>query len=171
MRSSLRATLFLTAAALLLALFLPGPGAWGQLAIGGQVTLNNDLGEEGTLGFGGRAHLSIPLTGITLQARGDFYSPDCDGPECSVQDLGVNVLWSLPVPILLNPYLGAGVAIQNTEGDGGDSSDYGVNFLAGLVLEGPAFRRFRPFGEARYQLMQDFEDQLVFSAGFLFALF
>jgi hypothetical protein len=42
-----------------------------------------------------------------------------------------------------------------------------VNLLAGVVLQGPTFQRFQPFIEAKYQAMQDFDAQLVFSGGIL----
>ncbi len=84
-----------------------------------------------------------------------------------------NLLWSLPVPFLLNPYLGAGVAFQNWTGESamGTDSDQGFNFLAGVVLQGPTFSRFQPFVEVKYQKWNDFEDQKVLSAGILLSLF
>ena len=147
----------------------PGPIQAQTLAVGGQVTLNRDLEEDNTWGFGPRAVFGIPLTGISLQATADFYSPGCGTGDCDLRDVGINLLWSLPVPYVANPYFGAGLAMQEWSGDreGGDDTDYGVNFLAGVVLQGPTFQRFQPFVEAKYQAMQDFDAQLVFSGGIL----
>ncbi len=153
---------------------LPRQEVLAQLALGGQVTWNRDAGEDGTFGLGARALLSIPLTGLAVQGTADLYSLDCldgGGGDCTLKDLGVNVLWSLPVPLLLNPYLGAGVAVQTWEAGAGQSDRRGVNILAGVNLEGLVFERFRPFGEAKYQVFQDADDQLVFALGFLVTLF
>jgi hypothetical protein len=142
-------------------------------AVGGHVSLNQDLGEGTTWGVGARAHLSLPLTGVTLQGTVDFFSPDCGTLECDFQEASLNVLWSLPIPFLAKPYFGAGIAAQNSEGEGllGDEKDFGANFLAGVILQGPAFTRFQPFGEVKYQMMQDFDPQTVFSFGMMLALF
>ena len=163
------------AAGMLGTLLLGSPGlVSGQaLAVGGHVTMNRDLTDETTWGIGGRAQLGMPLTGITIQGTADFYSPDCGTLECDLNDVSVNLLWSLPVPHVANPYLGAGLAMQNADGSWamGEDTDYGLNLLAGIVLQGPTFNRFQPFVEARYQAMQDFDSQLVFSGGILLKIF
>lgn len=143
------------------------------LAVGGHVSMNQDINEgETTWGMGARAHLSLPLIGFTLQGTADFFNPDCDPLECEFREISLNVLWSLPVPWVANPYLGAGLAAQNSDGDWAlaDQDDYGVNFLAGIVLQGPAFSRFQPFGEVKYQVMKDFDPQTVFNFGVLLNL-
>ena len=84
------------------------------------------------------------------------------------------VLWSLPVPFLINPYLGAGLAFQKWDGGGfqpEEDSDTGFNFLGGLILQGPTFTRFQPFVEFKYQAWNDYDDQKVFSGGILLVLF
>jgi len=144
-------------------------GASQIVAVGGHVSLNKDITEDMTWGVGARGHLSLPLTGMTIQGTADIFSPDCGPLECDFQEVSLNLLWSLPVPFVASPYFGAGIAVQNTEGQGdlGDQSDYGVNFLAGIILKGPTFSRFRPFVEVKYQMMQDFDPQTVFSGGIL----
>ena len=148
-------------------------GAGQILAVGGHVSVNKDITDDLTYGVGVRGHLSLPLTGMTIQGTADFFSPDCGTLDCEFQEVSLNLLWTLPVPFVATPYFGAGIAVQNTEGQSalGDESDYGVNFLAGIVLKGPAFQRFRPFGEVKYQMMQDFDAQTVFSGGILLVVF
>lgn len=148
-------------------------GLSGQvLAVGGQVSMNRDLTKENTWGFGGRAMVSLPLSGITVQGTADFFNPDCDPLDCDFREISLNLLWSIPVPWLANPYFGAGVAAQTSKGDWefGDAEDYGVNLVAGIVLQGPTFDRFQPFGEVKYQVMDDFDGQMVFSFGILLNL-
>jgi hypothetical protein len=168
-----RPTAFLLSLLLLLTLLGPQGAASQVLAVGGQASVNRDLGQDNTWGFGGRAQLSLPLTGITLQGTVDFYDPDCDSDDCDFREMSLNFLWTLSVPWVATPYLGAGLATQKSEGDWslGDADDYGVNFLAGIVLKGPTFNRLHPFGEAKYQVMKDFDSQMVFSFGLLFSLF
>jgi len=151
----------------------PGNASAQILAVGGHVSVNPDIEDDLTLGVGARAHLSLPLTGFTIQGTYDFYGPKCGTLECDLGEAGLNLLWSLPVPFLLNPYLGAGVAFQNWTGESamGTDSDQGFNFLAGVVLQGPTFSRFQPFVEVKYQKWNDFEDQKVLSAGILLSLF
>ena len=92
-----------------LALLFPGTiVGFGQvsaqvLAVGGHFVANADLDEDFTWGVGGRAHLSLPLTGLTLQGTYDFYSPSCGTLECDLNEVGVNVLWNLPVPYWMPP--------------------------------------------------------------------
>ena len=157
----------------LLALVAAEEGAGQIMAVGGHVSMNQDISVETTWGVGARAHLSMPLTGVTLQGTLDFFSPDCDPLDCEFREASVNLLWTFPVPMLAKPYLGVGLAAQNSEGDWGlgDDSDYGANFIGGIILQGPAFSRLQPFGEVKYQLMQDFDPQTVFSFGLMLGLF
>jgi hypothetical protein len=149
------------------------PSSAQILAIGGQVSANTDAQEDVTWGVGPRVHLGLPLIRISVQGTYDFYAPDCGTLECDLKEMGVNVLWSLPVPFLVSPYLGAGLAFQKWEGESyaDDDSDTGVNFLAGIVLQGPMFQRFQPFGEVRYQIWKDYGNQKVFAAGILMNIF
>jgi hypothetical protein len=148
-------------------------GSGQTLAVGGQASLNTDLGEDGTWGAGLRAQLSIPITGITFQGTGDFFSPDCGAEDCSFNELSLNLLYTLPVPYFFKPYFGLGLAAQfrDIEEFAIDDKDYGTNFLAGVILGGPTFSRFKPFVEFKYQSMEDFDLQRVYSGGFLFVLF
>lgn len=156
-----------------LALLAPNPASAQVLAVGGQVSMNRDIAEDNTWGVGARAQVGLPLTGITVQGTADFFSPDCGTLDCDFREVSVNLLWSLPVPYVANPYLGAGVAMQNADGTWamGEDTDYGLNLLAGIILQGPTFQRFQPFVEAKYQAMQDFDSQLVFSGGILLKIF
>jgi hypothetical protein len=143
------------------------------LAVGGHATMNQDIGDETTWGWGVRGQVGLPLTGINVQGTLDFLSPECPSGNCDLNELTVNLLWILPVPVLMKPYLGAGVVVQNSEGDWdlGDTSDFGGNVLAGIALIGPTFPRFRPFGEVKYRFMDDFDSQTVFSFGIQVVLF
>jgi hypothetical protein len=160
---------------LLAAMSIAGPpSASAQvLAVGGHASLNPDLVDDNTLGVGLRAHVALPLTGVAVQATYDFYGPDCGVFECDVGELGLNLLWSLPVPYFFNPYVGAGGAFRKWTGESqwGTESHQGMNFLAGLVLQGPTFRRFQPFIEAKYQVWNDTDNQKVLSGGILLNLF
>ena len=153
-------------------LLSPGPVA-AQLGLGGQFSLNQDLAEETTVGVGVRGQLQVPLTGLMVQGTLDFYDPDCGSDDCDVRDVGVNLLWSLPVPVLVKPYFGAGLAIVDLGGEGFGEGDteYGINGLGGVMLTGGPFQRLRPFAEVKYQMISDFDDQLVFSGGVLLYLF
>lgn len=157
----------------LLLVWMPGKASSQVLAVGGQVTMNQDVAVDETWGFGARGQLGLPMTGITLQGTVDFYNPECGSVDCDFRDVSINLLWSVPAPYLANPYFGAGLAMQHAGGgwDLGDSDDYGLNVIAGIVLQGPTFRRFQPFAEVKYQAMKDFESQLVFSGGILLRLF
>jgi hypothetical protein len=90
-----------------------------------------------------------------------------------MDELGVSLIWSLPVSFLVNPYFGAGLVRQEWEGQAsaGHDSDTGVDFLAGFVLKGPTFRRFQPSGEVRYQIWNDYRNQKVFGGGILMNIF
>jgi len=154
-------------------------GAGQTLAVGGQGSFNHDLGVDGTMGWGGRAHLTVPLAGLTFQLTGDIFSPDnvtgvdCEAEDCSFNELSLNLLFTLPVPYFFKPYFGLGIAAQyvDLEEIDVDDNDYGTNFLAGIILGGPTFSRFKPFVEFKYQSMEDFDIQRVYSGGFLLVLF
>jgi hypothetical protein len=174
MARSLGRVLALSAGVLLIwTLGVPGPASGQVLAVGGQVSMNRDIAADNTWGVGARGYLRLPLTGITLQGTADFYSPYCGTLECDLREVGLNLLWSLPVPFVANPYFGAGLAVRYPDGSWAEleDSDYGVNFLAGIVLQGARFQRFRPFVEVKYQGMQDFDAQTVFSGGILLKIF
>lgn len=143
------------------------------LAVGGHFVANADLDDEFTWGVGGRAHLSLPLTGLALQGTYDFYSPSCGTLECDLNEVGVNVLWNLPVPWLMSPYLGAGMAFQKWDGELDLSTNEGTafQFLAGLILQGPTFDRFQPFVEFKYQAWDEYENQKVMAGGILMKVF
>ena len=155
------------------ALFTPGPTSAQIFAVGGHAVANADVGQELTWGVGSRVHLGWPLTGLTLQGTYDFYSPSCGTLECDLNELGVNVLWALPIPFLIKPYVGAGVAFQKWDGEFDLSADEGqaFNFLAGVILQGPAFERFQPFVEFKYQSWDEYENQKVIAGGIMLNIF
>jgi len=164
----------LTAAFLAIGAFHgPMPGSAQILAVGGHAVANMDVRNDMTWGVGPRVHLSLPLTGITIQGTMDFYGPDCGTLECDLDEMAVNLLWSLPVPFVLNPYLGAGMAFQKWKGQAylDNDSDTGINFLAGIVVQGPTFRRFQPFVEGKYQIWNDYDNQKTIAGGILLNLF
>lgn len=149
------------------------PASGQVLSVGGHFVANTDIDDELTWGVGGRAHLGLPLTGLTLQGTYDFYSPSCGNFDCDMNELGVNVLWALPVPFLMKPYIGAGMAFQKWEGQFDLSTDEGtaINFLAGLILQGPTFDQFQPFVEFKYQSWDEYENQKVMAGGIMLVIF
>lgn len=155
------------------AFFSPVPAFSQILAVGGQTVANLDVRDDITWGVGPRVQLSLPLTGLTIQGTMDFFGPDCGTLECDLDEVGVNLLWSLPVSFVLDPYLGAGMAFQKWDGQAyrDNDSDTGVNILAGFVLQGVTFRRFQPFLEAKYQIWNDFVNQKVLAGGVLLRVF
>jgi hypothetical protein len=164
---------------LVLALFVSGalvspvPASPQILAIGGHTVANLDVRDNLTWGVGPRLHLSLPLTGISVQGTMDFFGPECGTLECDLDEVDVNLLWSPPVSFVLNPYLGAGMAFQKWEGQAyaDNDSDTGFNFLFGMVLQGPTFRRFQPFVEGKYQIWNDYDNQKVLAGGILLRVF
>ncbi len=154
----------------LLALVLPASQARAQFALGGQVAVTELDLTEANWGLGGRAVLGVPLTGLGAQATLDVFDLDCGSGSCRSQSLGVHLLYSFPVPLLMNPYVGAGVSLDASESltlDWGDG-ELDWNLLAGVILSGPAFPTVRPFAEARYELE---DGGTVFSGGVLVYLF
>ena len=137
--------------------------------IGGHFVANMDAREDVTWGVGPRLQLSDPMLGFSLLLTYDFYSPDCGTLQCDLDEFGLDLLWSLPMPFLLDPYLGAGLAFQKWEGRAyeGKEKDTAVTFLAGIALQGSTFERFRPFIEGKYQVSSDFPNQKVIAGGIL----
>ncbi len=158
---------------LLAATLLPTEGTGQVLAVGGHVSMNRDVVDDNTWGVGGRAQLSLPLTGVTLLGTADIFSPDCGPLDCDLQEASLNLLWSFPIPFVATPYIGSGLVAQNTDGNSGLGNDvyYGIQFMGGVVLGGPAFPRFRPFAEFKYQAMDDLDSQTVISAGIYLVIF
>lgn len=162
-------TSFTLAAALLL---LPMSAAWGQISIGvhgsylSEIDAGMNLGSvDGTIGIGARAGIGVPLMGLNLLGTFDVFFPDCGSDDCEYQAATVNLLYGPPVSVLLKPYFGVGGVVINTEGGSAllrDMSDWGVNLLCGIKFGGGGLT---PFVEGKYQVMKDFEDQMVLSAG------
>jgi hypothetical protein len=155
-----------------LALF-PWQVASGQLSIGAHASYMSEIGTgftaetaDGTVGVGGRLGIGFPVVGLKLLGTVDMFFPDCGTEDCDFHAATANLLYTLPIGVVISPYLGAGVAMQNSEGSTsflGDLSDWGVNLMAGFSFGSAGV--FQPYVEGKYQLMKDFDDQLVISAG------
>jgi hypothetical protein len=142
----------------------------GQLAIGGQVSATEFVEGERTWGFGLRAQAEFPGVGLGVQGTYDAFGEDCTAGSCDLNEVAVNLIWVFPLPMVIRPYLGGGVVSETVEGSGVevDTDDYRVQVLAGVVLSGPRFQRFRPFGEVKYEME---ESRTTFSGGILLYLF
>lgn len=157
------------AAALVL---VPLDGASGQLSIGAHASYVPGIGTgatsetaDGTVGVGGRLGIGISSVGIRLLGTVERFFPDCGSEDCEFEVGTATVIYDLPTSSALSPYLGAGISVQNSDGGAsilGNRSDWGVNLMAGFSL---GSGNLSPFVEARYQLMQDFDNQLAVSAG------
>jgi hypothetical protein len=162
--------------AVALALF-PWQVASGQVSIGAHASYMSEIGTgftaqtaDGTVGVGGRLGIGIPVVGIKLLGTVDMFFPDCGTEDCDFHAATANLLYTIPIPVLISPYFGAGIAVQNSEGGSsflGDLSDWGINLMAGFSLDNGG--SFQPFVEGKYQIMNDFDDQLVISAGLSFS--
>jgi hypothetical protein len=160
----------LTLAILLGGLLPSGTGISGQAALGTQLSLTEFQADETSWGPGFRALLRVPLTGLAAQGTYDTFRRPCGPDRCRHRDVGFALLWSFPVRLLADPYLGLGVAPEAEEGwklnwDGGRTSVYA---LGGLRFGGSGFQRTRFFAEAKHNFR---ERQLFISAGILLFLF
>jgi len=137
--------------------------------IGGHFVANLDAREEVTWGVGPRLQLSDPMFGFSLLLTYDFYSPDCGTLQCDLDEFGVSVLWSFPVPTVLAPYLGVGLGFQKWEGLAyeGKEEETAFSFIGGITLQGPTFEKFRPFIEGKYQTGIAAGNQKVIAGGIL----
>lgn len=163
-------TLALALAAVLGAVLQPGREAAGQVALGTQLSMTEYVVDENSWGPGVRALLKVPFTGLTIQGTYDSFRMPCGPETCRHRDLGFALLWSFPLPLLVDPYLGVGVAPVVEEGWklNWDVGRTGMYALGGLWLGGPGFRGTRFFAEAKHSFR---ENQLFISAGFLLFLF
>ena len=163
-------TLTLALAAVLGAVLQPGREAAGQIALGTQLSMTEYVVDESSWGPGVRALLRVPFTGLTIQGTFDSFRVPCDLGTCRHRDAGFALLWSLPLRLLADPYVGVGLAPEVEEGWGlnWDLGRTGMYAVAGLWLGGPGFQGTRFFAEAKHSLRGS---QLFISAGFLFFLF
>jgi hypothetical protein len=157
-------------AALFGAVLLPGPEAAGQAALGAQLSLTEHSTDETSWAPGLRVLLEVPLTGLAVQGTYDLFRQPCDPGICQNGSVGFALLWSFPLPLLADPYLGVGVAPELAEGWrldwGGETT--GMYAVAGLRLGGTGFGGTQFFAEAKHAFRGR---QLFISAGFLFFLF
>jgi len=163
-------TLALALAAVLGAVLQPGGEAAGQVALGTQLSMTEYVVDENSWGPGVRALLKVPFTGLTIQGTYDSFRMPCGPETCRHRDLGFALLWSFPLPLLVDPYLGVGVAPVVEEGWklNWDVGRTGMYALGGLWLGGTGGRGTRFFAEAKHSFR---ESQLFVSAGFLLFLF
>ncbi len=133
---------------------LATPAEAQVFSVGARVSQNTDV-EDGTLGVGAQAVVSLPVVGLGFSISGDLFFPDCD--DCAFRDLGINLRWGFPVPAL-DPYIGAGLTVQRFDGGSGAEEDLGLNLLAGMGFS-------RIFAEVKLQIMQDFDRQIVVTGG------
>ena len=146
------------------------PSVAGQFALGGQASATEFVESEQTWGYGFRAQAQIPGVGLGVQGTYDAFGEDCLGERCDLRELAVNLIWVFPLPLPIGPYVGGGVISETLEGSGVEvnTDEYRFQVLGGVVLGGPAFRRFRPFGEVKYEWE---EHRTTFSGGILLYLF
>lgn len=141
-----------------------------QVALGGHVLYAPEPagleGVDGAFGVGARLGFGLPLTGLGVHGTFDFFFPDCGAEECALWDGGVNLTVDLEILDPVTPYGGAGVAFRKLDVEGATLDDTGFNVLAGIRAGG--LLPVTLLGEARYQIMNDFDDQLVLAVGFFF---
>ncbi len=153
--------------------FIPWQSAWGQVSIGAHAAYMSEIGTgfttetaDGTMGVGGRIGVGVPVVGLKFLGTVNVFFPDCGVEDCDFYAGTLNMLYTIPVPMIIKPYFGAGVVVQKSGGATsllGDLTDWGANLTAGFSLSSGG--AFQPFFEVNYQLMTDFDDQLVLAAG------
>ncbi len=148
-----------------LALF-PWQDAWGQVSIGAHASYMTEIGAgaaDGTMGVGGRFGVGIPVTGIRILATADMFFPDCGTEDCDFYTGTLNLLYGIPGAMVIKPYFGAGIAVQSVRLTVASESEWGVNVMAGVSFGGVS--TFQPFVEAKYQIMNEWGEPFVISAG------
>ncbi len=133
--------------------------ASAQLRAGGQLSFATDV-FGGTAGIGPRVEFGVPAFPVRLAASWDYFFPDCN--QCRYWEGNVNVLVSLPLlPIPFFRHVGGGWHMQNVKANEFEETRVrGYNAVAGL-------RSGRTNVEFRYEMLEDVDDQFVFS----FAIF
>jgi hypothetical protein len=139
-------TLALALAAALGAGLQPGREAAGQVALGTQLSRTEYVVDQHSWGPGVRGLLKVPFTGLTLQGTYDSFRMPCGPETCRHRDLGFALLWSFPLPLLVDPYVGVGVAPVVEEGwklnwDVGSTGMYALGAFGSAApgSGGPAF--------------------------------
>lgn len=165
MRRSVAAAMTLALAALVLP-----TDADAQVDVGVQASFNSEPAglddNDGAFGVGARIGINLPIIGLGVLGTGDIFFPDCD-PDCDFWDVSGNLTYTFPL-VALDPYIGAGVALQSFELEGFDSEEeVGGNLFAGVKVG--ALLPVQLFGELKYQIFgEPFDDQFVVSVGILF---
>ena len=127
---------------------------------------------DGTFGFGARAEFELAFLrdGLTLVGFYDHLLPDC--AECSLRDIGGQVLLAPQGPL----YIGAGASRQTFEGTGGEpaagamtddppADDWVFSLVAGVRL--PVLPVLVPYVEFRQEVGSPQINQQTFAAGIL----
>ena len=109
---------FVLAALSLTCFLVPDQASAQVLSLGGRVSWRPELSvnpEEGGFGLGVQATVGSPLVGFRVQGTADLYFPDCGEEDCDFREVGLNVLFSPPIPVVA-PYLGGGLAFLDFGG-------------------------------------------------------
>ena len=136
-------------------------GASAQVRVAGQLSYAFDV-MGGTVGLGPRAEFGVPAFPVRLAASGDYFFPRCQ--QCRYWEANVNALISLPLlPIPFFRYFGGGWHLQSIKANPFEDPTRarGFNAVAGLG-SGNANLEFR------YEIVEDLQDQLVFSFAVFF---
>lgn len=158
----------LSALAVALLLVLPASLRAQGVDLGGQLVYTPEPAglEEGAFGVGARLGFGLPLAGVGIHGTFDFFFPECDTGECDLWNGAVNVTVDVSLFDRVTPYGGGGVSFQKLDLEGVTVDDTGFNVLAGLRTA--EILPVALLAEVRYQVMNDFDDQVVVALGFLF---
>lgn len=120
----------------------------------------------GASGVGGSVEMGFPLLPIDIFLAGDYFFPDCGGPDCHLWGGSADVHFTGPFP-LVTPYAALGLVYRDytfAYGDQVDSSSaVGVGVGAGVELG----LGVGAYAEGRYEFV-DPNDQFVFRIGIRF---
>lgn len=148
--------------------------AEAQVDIGVQAVYNVDLqiagDDNGAAGIGGLLRLESLLGALGAQGKVNWYYPDCPLGSCNFWEIGAGPVFTTRGERVMRPEFGAGVVYQSstvaTSGGNVDSGDTGFDVFGGFLIE--AGESSNAFARLGYRLMQDFDEQLVISAGLVF---
>lgn len=138
-------------------------GTGPQIGFGGQISY---AFEDEALGLGLRSEFFVQPVPIVIALSGDRYFPRCGAVGCSLWQLHANGKLDLGWLLPLSPFIGGGLnhrrfSLSGPLGENQRNTDNGINILAGVW-------RGQTFLEARYEMQEDIDDQVVLSIGILF---
>jgi hypothetical protein len=151
---------FFAAAALLV---VTGQDAEAQLGIdfGPQLSYGMEYEE---VALGARVEVSPALMPLAFIGSADYYFIDGD---MTLWAFNANVKYTIGLPgSPVGPYFGGGLNMQRMGFNGLSNTESGFNILGGIGLGG--LMPVKAFAEARYELMNDIDNQLAISLGILF---